>query len=821
MPQAIPIAIMAAIEYGAYYVAAVLIVVQAVMNNSQRKKAERRARDAYNAGLQDRLQMISSATGARSRVYGEVRNVDGVVFKGTHGTNSEFYTLVVALAGHECESIEKVYFNDQELTLSSDGAGGYWVHTEPYLRYTVRSAIASLTTVGTVATVTLPHTPVAGSVKCYQYTGLDPEGLIPQYQIYEPVVAGSLVTCDPVDAAHTTIECEYQYLENTPRARVWKYLGTDSQDIGSDLLASRFPTLINTGTNDDRFAGMCCLVVELQYDQDAFPVGVPNITGLIRGAKIYDPRTGLTAWSQNPAIIARDWSLYAYGGGSSSAEVNEAAIIAAANACDIETDFVTPDGTQTRPLYQCDIVCKLDAPPDQGWLAEIVESMAGKWGWAGGVLTMVAGVYRAPVADITEDWISDAEDISLVKDVPMSDVVNVYRPTIANADAPVATDGTGMTTAYAMAAMPEVRGEAYITADGRELPREVTLGGVVHNVHARHICGVMMRDSRYGMTMQLPCKMHAWALELFDVVTVTLPLFGLAAAQFEVIGWNFSADKGVILTLKQIDASIFDPDASFPLPNSELNTTMVLPWVVEDLTGLTVADATEDGTQQSRMLVSWTAAVSQSVRSNGKVEVQYHAVGTLPTGDWPSWTEEGTATSAIVTGLLNNTYYIVRARFINTLGVRGPWSTQKLHQVGVPLIDTPQLEPGAATVVYVDTDASESIVPLTDYVPVSRSLPEAGTYEITATARYQVTSFSSVDRLRVYFNYSGGGTLHGDAEPEYTISANGQYIMVSQSATVIATGAGPWSMGLAVRLSNGTSAGTLINTMMRTTLIRR
>jgi hypothetical protein len=80
MPQVIPFAISIALEYGAYYAAAVLIVVQAAVNASQRRKAARKARDAYNSSLEDRLVMASTANGARSRIYGECRNVDGVIF---------------------------------------------------------------------------------------------------------------------------------------------------------------------------------------------------------------------------------------------------------------------------------------------------------------------------------------------------------------------------------------------------------------------------------------------------------------------------------------------------------------------------------------------------------------------------------------------------------------------------------------------------------------------------------------------------------------------------------------------------------------------
>jgi hypothetical protein len=48
--------------------------------NHQRRKQQRAARDAFNSSVQDRLVMTATAQAARSRVYGRVRNVDGVVF---------------------------------------------------------------------------------------------------------------------------------------------------------------------------------------------------------------------------------------------------------------------------------------------------------------------------------------------------------------------------------------------------------------------------------------------------------------------------------------------------------------------------------------------------------------------------------------------------------------------------------------------------------------------------------------------------------------------------------------------------------------------
>jgi hypothetical protein len=650
--------------------------------------------------------MASTANGARSRIYGECRNVDGVIFKGTHGANSQYYTMVVALAGHESESIEKVYFNDQEVELESDGAGGYWVVTEPYRRRQVFSGSEPMVVSGGEATATLPFAPIPESLAGIGETGDSMSwNTWPSTDFTVDGFDVTLAPAVPIDPLYP-VTVSYQYLDDRPKARVWKYLGTAAQDIGSDLLASRFPTLINTGTdpntglpNDDRFAGITALVVELEYDQEAFPTGLPNVTALVRGARVLDPRTDATAWSRNPSLIARDWSRYSRGGACSAEEVPDAMVEAAANACDTSTDFETPTGTETRPLYQCDIVCRLDVPPDQH-LDEIIESMAGKQGWAGGTKRWVAGTYRPPVADITEDWVTDVESIVIVPQPARTELVNVYRPSIFSAEPPV-DEETGQTAAYTLLPLPEVRSAEYIAADGEELPAEITLGGVQHNVHAQHICGVLMRDAHEGLVIKLPCNMRAWVLELFDTVTLTLPTFGFDATEFEVIGWTFSIEKGVILTLKMTSAAIFDPDAEFNDIYTSPNSSLVLPWVVPAVENFAVEDAPEDGTQQCRALVTWDAITTDNVRQSGFVEVQYRELtGTYSDDDWKSWMEVGSSVSTIVPGLRIGAVYIFRARAVNTLRVRGEWCVQRPYAPSVPLIDTPQLAPNAATVTY-------------------------------------------------------------------------------------------------------------------------
>lgn len=628
----------------------------------QRRKAQRKARDRANASVQDRLVMTATAQAARSRVYGRVRNVDGVVFKQTHGANKEFYTLVIALAGHEVDAIEQVYFN--EVPVNLDGSGN--VTSSPFAITARESPTTVADTIGPGGGWVVTGSPVLDIPPVATITSGTDESQSSQSAQGVWNALGEAEFSVPVNGW----EIIYQTDITTYKARVRRYTGAPGQNLYADLEA-----LVGTAVQPtDRFEGIAALLVTLTFDQDAYPTGVPNITAVMRGAKVYDPRTATIAWTENPALIARDWSLYAYGGGCITVEINEPSFAAAANACDVSTAFALPSGGPTvLPLYQCGIVIPADSNPDEA-LSEICEAMAGQWGWAGGRLSVRAGVYRAPVESITEDWVTGAEAIQLVPGASTGEAINIMRPTYADA-----------AQGYVQTPGPEVRADSYVTADGRELVSEIELGGVTRAVHAQHVCGVLLREAREGLTLTLPCNLRAYRLELFDVVSVTLPRFGFDAKLFEVVGWRFSLTGGVLLTLRETAAAIYTPDPVFDLINTSPNTALPRPGLVPPLTGLVAISGAEDqidGSALARVRVSWDAVASEAVRQSGRIEVQAAEVaGGLPAGDWPTVAlVAGNATAADIVGQRIGILVAVRARAINTLGMRGPWR-QIVHTV--------------------------------------------------------------------------------------------------------------------------------------------
>ena len=115
------------------------------------------------------------------------------------------------------------------------------------------------------------------------------------------------------------------------KARIFWANGSDDQVANGNLVSESG----GLWTNDHRLQGIAYLYARLEFDQDIFPNGIPNISALVHGKRVYDPRDATTELSTNPALCIRDYLLDTdYGLGVSSSEINETSFTNAANVCD-------------------------------------------------------------------------------------------------------------------------------------------------------------------------------------------------------------------------------------------------------------------------------------------------------------------------------------------------------------------------------------------------------------------------------------------------------------------------------------------------------
>ena len=465
-----------------------------------------------------------------------------------------------------------------------------------------------------------------------------------------------------------------------PLARIRTYLGTDAQNVGDDL-AAEYPGHL---TDTDAFAGIALAVVDLNYSEDAFPQGVPNITATMRGAKCLDPRDDSTAWTENPALHAYHYAMWEHGWRVPVDEIREQDVIDAADICDTSTTFTLGVDDVTMERYRCGIVISSASDPRQS-MGDIMETMAGRWGWSGGVLRMRCGTMAAPLWTLDSSWIAQqiGQDgqpsagavVRISNGVAREEKINHVAGTCIDPD-----------QRYQALPYPAVRDDVLIAADGAEYRLEAVMSGVNHIAHAQHLSSILIREGQAPLRMDITSNLSAYPLELFDVGEVTLARYGMTAKTMEVIGWRWRPAEGVQLRLAEITEAIYEPvdtlNGRDPAPNGNLHS----PWDVEQIEGVAVtsdADIQPDGAVLTQTTIEWDAVVSQAVLNGGRIEVQFTRADNVPaTGDWASWIEQGGAVSATIPGLPSEVFFLFRVRAINSLGVRGRWSAQVLHKIG-------------------------------------------------------------------------------------------------------------------------------------------
>ena len=90
---------------------------------------------------------------------------------------------------------------------------------------------------------------------------------------------------------------------------VKKHLGNDDQVADANLVAD-----VTQWTTAHKISGKAYLYLKLTYDSDVYPNGVPNVSAIIKGKKVYDPRaTSFTASSGTVSTTNNTITLSSHG----------------------------------------------------------------------------------------------------------------------------------------------------------------------------------------------------------------------------------------------------------------------------------------------------------------------------------------------------------------------------------------------------------------------------------------------------------------------------------------------------------------------------
>ena len=540
-----------------------------------------------------------------SILYGKVKVGGAIVFDEGTGTNNKFLHRVIAVAGHEVQSFDEIYINDESVTLNS---GGFVIAPSKFVKETT------------------------SRVK----TGEDFDGR----PIYESVTS-------------------YEYV-----IRIKTHNGSTDQVADTDLVSES----AGKWTSQHRLRGIAYMYARLTFDADLFPNGIPVITAVVSGKKVYDPRNGSTAYSNNPALCLRDYLTSKYGLAEETVNIDDTLISTAANICD-QTN--TDAGTSR---YTCNGSFTTASTP-YDMISEVLKSMGGTLWYAQGKWRVKPAYWTDTVMDLGLDDLRSS--ISVSTRHSRRDNFNVIKGTFRG------EESNWQVTDY-----PQVTNAAFLVADNnQESVADVDLSFTDNFVEARRLGLISLERNRQQLTVNASFGLRTLALQVGDNVTITNSRFGWVNKEFEVVQWSFGLTDGLDLqtqmTLRETAESVFD-EVSDGAVYETGNTLLPSPFFVPSVGISTSVEAKVFAEKLvNELTVIITSGASESI---DKVQVQYR--DRIYAGDDAKWLNlsDGPLGNFIIPDLEKG-FYEVRARAVNTFGNIGEY--EYLFNIEVDALSAP------------------------------------------------------------------------------------------------------------------------------------
>lgn len=667
MPQLLPVLV----YYGATYLGAsagVAMLASAATSAAVASRARRKARAAYNASLRDQTVTLKGGVNPRPIVYGRTAVGGQVIYAESTGAKKEHLILVVALAHGEIDAIETVYFNDVALDIAGNGA----VTTAPWFGSDTETVTDDRTVPSSGPyTVSLSAEPTGGLSIQYHPSGYGGDsGTPPLLSVgTDYTVSSQTVT---FNSAHAGRSVQISYERATAAsswAYVYKYTGGASQDISAIMATLGAPSW----TAADKCQGIALLVLRLTWAEDIWPTGIPNIKAVVRGRKVYDPRSGLTVWSQNAAVCSRDYLTFLYGVNAASAKIDDATVIAAANICDEDVQLDATPTYQDRYTFNGVLSTGDDRLSNIGLLEQ---AMAGGITYSQGKWRVRAGAYTAPALTLSENDLADSGEISVVPFTSRRDLVNGAKGTFLNADA-----------GYIEDQFPEWSSATFVTEDGgAAMTTAIALPMVTDHIRAQRLAKIAVYRAREQLTLTCHCKLTTYAWQVGDMVGVTLSRYGFTAKPFRILERGFSVEGALRYVLREEPNGIYDWNlGEASVLTGAANTALPDPTAVLAPTITSVASAGyvykgADGTFVARILVGVDPPDDEYVLKGGRLQLRYRR-GDWAASNWLFVEAAGDATQIWIDPAIDQQNYLIQVRAINNAGYVSAWSAPWAHTV--------------------------------------------------------------------------------------------------------------------------------------------
>ena len=473
------------------------------------------------------------------------------------------------------------------------------------------------------------------------------------------------------------------YKDSTSLISIQAFFGLDNQSASSLLDET------TSWTSDHKLSGIAYVALRFKWNQDAFN-GMPEVRVTLKGKKIYDPRLDTTkggsgshrqdtastwAYSANSSLILLDYlrnTRYGKGLPNDAFESNYETFKTSANTCDTQ---VTPyTSASTINLFETNAVLDSEKKVIENVRELLVPMRA--------IFNYTQGKYKVIIEG------SGASQLLLTKDNVVSEVklqgesksekYNRVIGTFSNPEKDYQSD-TVSYPPFSDAHLASADRHATMLTEDNEtlLERTVDMIQVTSPYQAEEICESILKRSRNNLKAEVTVTAEALNLSIGDVVTATYDTASFVAKPFRVMSLSINSDSTVTLGIEEHQDEFYDYENKLEAP-AIADTVLPNPFSVPAPASVTLSDDLieyNDGTCITRLSVSLGASpdafvdqyeveVKQTLDADGNaVSDDYRVIG------------RGIALNYELLNAIDGATYSVRARAINTLGVRSTYTT--------------------------------------------------------------------------------------------------------------------------------------------------
>lgn len=482
-------------------------------------------------------------------------------------------------------------------------------------------------------------------------------------------------------------------------AKIYTVTKGTSANIPASLISD------TSWTSNHVLTDQAYIYARLEYNSDAFPTGLPNISAIIQGKKVYDTRSSSTIFSQNPAMILRDYLTDStYGLGATSSEIDETSFQTAANLCD-ENVSLSGGGTEKRYTLN-GLVDTGDTP--KSIIEDLLTSMNGSLQYLNGQWALKAGGYTTPTVVLDED--DFAGEMTITTSISARDSFNAIKGQFVSSE-----------TEFQPSDYPEITSSTFETEDNSEKRYlNLDLPFTTSSATAQRIAKQVLYRNRQEITIQAKLKLTAFQFQVGDTLMINNSRMGFTNKPFEVVSWQLAfSDNEVVVDciLSETNSSVYSwtaEETAFQQDNTTLPSA-VLPPTPTNLTLTATAVVNDDGITIPAIRADWDVVDGgfvqyyeiQFKRLGGEEDYGSITVSHDETENWASiadaYTSEedyglinetilspdaqytsilGTSNSYTIIPVLNGYDYNIRVRSINSFGARSSFATATLASAG-------------------------------------------------------------------------------------------------------------------------------------------